>query len=93
MIGVTGTHNNDPALKDCMKKFKIYASKINFEDDLEHQGRKGYTIDHTILTYLIDDENNYLTHLGSNLGEHELAKNIMDAVMSREKAKLQSYKS
>ena len=28
MIGVTGRKNNDESLKDCMKKFKIYASKI-----------------------------------------------------------------
>lgn len=32
MIGVTGKSNDDPALKDCMKKFKIYSSKIEFED-------------------------------------------------------------
>ncbi len=40
-------------------------------------GRKSYTIDHTILTYLISDSNEYLTHLGGNLGEHELAKQII----------------
>ena len=28
MIGVTGTHNQDPALRECMRKFKIYASKL-----------------------------------------------------------------
>lgn len=28
MIGVTGKSNDDPALKDCMRKFKIYSSKI-----------------------------------------------------------------
>lgn len=27
-IGVTGKANDDPQLKECMKKFKIYASKI-----------------------------------------------------------------
>lgn len=30
MIGVTGKSNNDPQLKECMKKFKIYASKIDY---------------------------------------------------------------
>ena len=29
-IGVTGKSNNDPELRECMKKFKIYASKIEF---------------------------------------------------------------
>ena len=28
IIGVTGKSNDDPDLKDCMKKFKIYSSKI-----------------------------------------------------------------
>jgi hypothetical protein len=30
MIGVTGTNNQDPALRDCMKTFKIYASKLEY---------------------------------------------------------------
>lgn len=29
-IGVTGSYNDDPLLKDMMKKFKIYASKIEY---------------------------------------------------------------
>ena len=54
MIGVTGKDNEDPALRQCMRKFKIYASKIEFEDeDTVVKGRKSYTIDHTILTYLM----------------------------------------
>lgn len=58
MIAVTGTHNQDPTLRDCMKQFKIYASKLEFEDaDDQHKGRKSYTIDHTILTYLMSDTN------------------------------------
>lgn len=28
MIGVTASNNQDPNLKDCMKQFKIYASKL-----------------------------------------------------------------
>lgn len=28
MIGVTGKYNMDPALRECMKKFKIYATKL-----------------------------------------------------------------
>lgn len=58
MIGVTGKSNDDPALKDCMKKFKIYSSKIEFEDEESViKGRKSYTIDHTILTYLMNPQN------------------------------------
>ena len=69
MIGVTGKSNDDPALKDCMRKFKIYSSKIEFEDeDSIMKGRKSYTIDHTILTYLMNPENDYVAHIGANLG-------------------------
>lgn len=28
MIGVTGTDNQDPALRECMRKFKIYSTKL-----------------------------------------------------------------
>lgn len=89
MIGVTGKSNDDPILKECMKKFKIYASKIEFEDeDTVVKGRKAYTIDHTILTYLMSDSNEYLAHLGANLGEHELAKIILDKILANEQEKM-----
>lgn len=32
MIGVTGTDNNDKDLKDMMKKFRIYSTKMEYED-------------------------------------------------------------
>jgi hypothetical protein len=34
---LTGSSNNDPALKECMKNFKIYASKIEYEIDDEDE--------------------------------------------------------
>lgn len=33
MIGVTAESNDSPSLKDMMRKFRIYASKIEYEDD------------------------------------------------------------
>jgi len=32
-IGLTGLSNDSPELKDTMKKFKIYASKIEYEEE------------------------------------------------------------
>lgn len=32
-IGLTGKSNNSPELKDTMKKFKIYCSKIEYEEE------------------------------------------------------------
>lgn len=61
IIGLTGKSNESPELKDCMKKFKIYASKIEMEPEdnqkTKTNKKKLYTIDHTIITYLVDDEN------------------------------------
>ena len=39
-IGVTGLHNEDPKLKEMMKKFKIYSSKIEYEDEDEQDPNK-----------------------------------------------------
>lgn len=91
MIGVTGPEED---LKECMKKFKIYASRIEFEDEESVvKGRKSYTIDHTILTYLMSDSNEYLAHLGANLGEHELAKIIVEKILENEQNKMKILKT
>ena len=37
---MTGKHNNDPKLKDAMRKFKIYASKIEYEEEEDEQKDK-----------------------------------------------------
>jgi hypothetical protein len=39
-IGLTGKSNDSPELKDAMKKFKIYASKIEYEEEEEQEGDK-----------------------------------------------------
>ena len=36
----------------------------------------------------MDDENNYITHLGSNLGEHDLAKTISDHILQNQREKI-----
>lgn len=57
IIPVTARSNNDPALRDMMNKFKIYASKIELEEEQSAPGKPTpYTLDHTIITYLMDDE-------------------------------------
>ena len=33
----------------------------------------------------MDDHNNYLTHLGSNMGEHDLTKTIVEKIMDNER--------
>lgn len=60
---------------------------INRDDDSDDK-KKNYTIDHTVLTYLMDDSNNYLAHLGSNLSETDLAKLITENILSNERNKI-----
>ena len=62
--------------------------RIDGEADEEQKGRKSYTIDHTILTYLMSDTNEYLTHLGANLGEQDLANLILEKINEDKREKL-----
>jgi protein SCO1/2 len=90
-IGISGKSNDDPQLKDLLKKFRIYATKIEFETTNEKgELQKGYTYDHTTIAYLISDSNEYLTHLGSNVGVNKIADTIIDTVMDNENQKISS---
>jgi protein SCO1/2 len=92
-IGITGKDNDDPALKSMLKKFKIYATKIEFETQNEKgENEKGYTYDHTVISYLMSDSNEYLVHLGSSLGVKDLADTITENIMEFENNKVYSSK-
>jgi len=92
IIAVTGRNNNDPNLRQMMAKFKIHASKIELEEDqstpVDPSQPKPYTLDHTIITYLMDDENNYLAHLGSNMSSAEIAQHVITKIMQNQREKL-----
>ena len=86
---MTGLKNDDPELKKIMQDFKIYATKIYYEqNEKERTMKNAYTIDHTIITYLMDPQNNYVTYIGSNVNEFDIASNIVDAVMDNERNKI-----
>lgn len=82
IIGVSGKSNDDPKLKEMLKKFKIYSTRMDFETtDEKGEVQKGYTYDHTVISYLMSDTNEYLTHLGSSLGVKDLSDTITDHIM------------
>ena len=83
-IGVTGKSNNDPDLKDMLKKFKIYATKIEFDLEEDDKVEKNYTLDHTVISYLMSDKNEYLDHLGSSLNAKDMAKKVIESIMDNE---------
>ena len=39
-----------------------------------------YSLDHTIVTYLMGPDNEFVTYLGSNLNETEMAEIILDEI-------------
>ena len=41
----------------------------------------------------MSDSNEYLTHLVANLGEHELAKTIIDKILANEQDKMKTVKN
>lgn len=92
---MTGEANDDKELKEMMKKFRIYSTKMEYEEIEDDRGKdtqgkmqNNYTIDHTVLTYLMDDSNNYLAHLGSNLSETDIARVITENVLANERSKI-----
>jgi len=115
IIPVSGRTNDDPMLKNMMKKFKIYATRIDIEEEDENQAghepvskegkaanmnskeqnqnekpaeEKAYTIDHTIVTYLMNDQNQFLTHIGANMGANDTALHIVTKILQDQRERL-----
>lgn len=42
--------------------------------------REAYTLDHTIVVYLMGPDNQFLTYLGSNLDENAMTDIILDEI-------------
>ena len=63
IIGLTGTQT---MIKDTLNKFRVYKKK-----SLGNKESPDYLIDHTALFYILDKNDNYVTHLGSKNFEEE----------------------
>lgn len=112
--GLTHKANNNPELKEILRKFKIHVSKILLTDEEEAEDMKSlkehapevieklggynkkkddkYTLDHSIIVYLIGPDNQFLTYLGSNLDERDMANLILDEVSADLKKKIMPIK-
>ena len=89
IIPVTARSNNDPNLRQMMARFKIHASKIELEEEqTDPSQQKPYTLDHTIITYLMDDENQYVTHIGSNMSASETAQHMITKITLNQREKM-----
>lgn len=89
MLGVTGKTNDDPALKKMLKDFRIYSTKIDMTRT-EPDGTvvKDYSLDHSVLSYLMSPTNEYITHLGSSLTSRDLVDTIVEGIQSFEDSQL-----
>ncbi|MGL1921265.1 MAG: SCO family protein [Hyphomicrobiales bacterium] len=67
-IGLTGSVEQ---IAKAAKAYRIYYAKIPEEDS-----EIGYTMDHSAYTYLMDEDNKYLTHLAPNSEIEDMVKQI-----------------
>lgn len=108
--GLTHKNNNNPELKEILKKFKIHVSKILLTEEEEKEDMKSlelhapevvdklatlekkiderYTLDHSIIVYLMGPDNKFLTYLGSNLDEEDMASLILDSISADLKSRV-----
>lgn len=64
-----------------MRKFKIYSTKIEYEIENDKKEKvNSYTLDHTVISYLMNGDNEYLDHLGSSLNARDLSEKIDTAI-------------
>lgn len=55
---------------------------------IEPKNQDKYTLDHSIIVYLIGPDNQFLTYLGSNLDENDMADIILDEISADLKKKI-----
>ena len=70
--GLTGTAEQ---IKDAAKTYKIYYKKQKNE-----KSPQDYTMDHTSLIYLMDEDGKYLAHFPHTINAEELAARIAQAL-------------
>lgn len=71
MIGLTGTVES---VKSAARAYRVYYTKASVGGDSTSDD--DYLIDHSIITYLLDPEGNFVTFYGRNYTAEEIAANI-----------------
>jgi cytochrome oxidase Cu insertion factor (SCO1/SenC/PrrC family) len=57
-------------------------------EGLQSKKDEKYTLDHSIIVYLIGPDNQFLTYLGSNLDEKDMTDIILDEISTDIKRKV-----
>jgi protein SCO1/2 len=85
MIGLTGSVE---AVKDAAKQYRVYYTKASLGEitgsdtggSKEPGPNDDYLIDHSIITYLLDPEGNFVTFYGKNYTDTEMAASLVKQV-------------
>jgi len=87
IIGLRGLSNNDPHLKEMLKKYKILVLKLGSTgiqpekaEETPQDPKAHYNLDHTVVTYLMDKKNNCISILSPTLTAVDMAENIKKAI-------------
>lgn len=79
----------DEEEEEDMKSLKEHAPEVLEKlGKYEKKKEEKYTLDHSIIVYLIGPDNQFLTYLGSNLEEKDMASLILDEVTNDMKRKV-----
>lgn len=70
MVGLTGSRD---AINKVTRAFRVYYTKATDDDDDDDDA---YLIDHSIITYLIDPEGNFVKFFGKNATENDMSVTI-----------------
>jgi protein SCO1/2 len=70
MIGLVGS---EKACDDAARKYRVYHRKTGDE-----RATKDYLIDHSIITYLIDPNGDFVTFYGKNTTAEEVSRSVLE---------------
>ena len=88
-IHVSKIYLSDEEVKEDMDTLKENAPEvIERMKNIETKKDEKYTLDHSIIVYLIGPDNQFLTYLGSNLDEKDMADIILDEISADLKRKV-----
>jgi len=80
-IHVSKIYLTDEEEKEDLDTLKENAPKVvEMMETIAPKKDEKYTLDHSIIVYLIGPDNQFLTYLGSNLDESDMADIILDEI-------------
>ena len=92
-IHVSKIYLTDEEVKEDLNTLKENAPQVLEKmKDLTVKKDENYTLDHSIIVYLIGPDNQFLTYLGSNLDEKDMSDIILDEISTDLKKRVLSKK-